>query len=132
MVVTTSTDDETRSTDRPSPPPRPRKLLPLYSLTSSRAPRSPSPARARSSEAEPQLLPGERWRAPDELGRVDAAADLGPHALVLLEDGGRDNEVVLALVELEELQNLAPVSERSEGESQLAACSSRKRQEEER
>ena len=57
--------------------------------------------------SEPQFLPRKDGWSPDELARVDHVPTLALDALVLLEDRGRDDEVVLPLVELEELQYLA-------------------------
>lgn len=51
--------------------------------------------------SKPQFLPGEDGWPPDEFARIDHMPALALDALVLLEDGGRYDEVVLPLVELE-------------------------------
>ena len=51
--------------------------------------------------SEPQFLPGKDGWPPDEFAGIDHMPALALDALVLLEDGGRYDEVVLPLVELE-------------------------------
>ena len=67
----------------------------------------PAGRRASVKRAEPQRAtiraPREHRGLPSELGRLDAPAALLLRALVLLDDGFRDDEVVLTLVELEHL-----------------------------
>lgn len=56
---------------------------------------------ARRLVSEPQFLPGKDGWPPDEFAGIDHMPALALDALVLLEDGGRNDEMVLPLVELE-------------------------------
>jgi hypothetical protein len=65
-----------------------------------------------SSVPEPQLRPRKLRRPPVEFRRLDPPTVLRLGPLVLFEDLGRDDEVVGAFAELEELIDLAAVARR--------------------